>query len=267
MKPTLFISDLHLSASRPAMVGAFERFCAGPAREAIELYVLGDLFDTWAGDEQLSEPLAAGVAAALAGVAAAGTAVAVMRGNRDLLLGERFAAASGARLLPDTIVAGIAGTPTLLLHGDTLCTDDAGYQRYRARVHDPVLQRRFLAHLYGNEPDRWHDDLAGYDRLRAIVNAMTRLRVCTVEGAMDLSFKGEPGEKHAHRIPWFDMPARASATHTIVCGHWSALGLYVGEKVISLDSGCVWGRALTAVRLGDRRLWQVPCPGSGGPEE
>jgi UDP-2,3-diacylglucosamine hydrolase len=145
MKPTLFISDLHLSASRPAMVGAFERFCAGPAREAFELYVLGDLFDTWAGDEQLADPLAAGVAAALARVAAAGTAVAVMRGNRDLLLGERFAAASGARLLPDTIVADIAGTRTLLLHGDTLCTDDAGYQRYRARVHDPVLQRRFLA--------------------------------------------------------------------------------------------------------------------------
>jgi UDP-2,3-diacylglucosamine hydrolase len=145
MKPTLFISDLHLSAARPAMVGAFERFCAGQAREAIGLYVLGDLFDTWAGDEQLSDPMAAGVAAALAGVAAAGTAVAVMRGNRDLLLGERFAAASGARLLPDAIVADVAGTRTLLLHGDTLCTDDAGYQRYRARVHDPALQRRFLA--------------------------------------------------------------------------------------------------------------------------
>jgi UDP-2,3-diacylglucosamine hydrolase len=72
-------------------------------------------------------------------------AVAVMRGNRDLLLGQRFAAAAGARLLPDTIVAPVAGTPTLLLHGDTLCTDDLAYQRYRARVHDPTLQRRFLA--------------------------------------------------------------------------------------------------------------------------
>jgi bis(5'-nucleosyl)-tetraphosphatase (symmetrical) len=136
---------------------------------------------------------------------------------------------------------------------------------------ETVLQgpgwRRFLARLYGNEPAQWDESLAGDDRLRAIVNAMTRLRVCTSEGAMDLTFKGEPGERHANRIPWFDMPARANATHTIVCGHWSALGLYVGEKVLSLDSGCVWGRALTAIRLNDRRLWQAPCRGSAGPEE
>jgi len=145
MKPALFVSDLHLSPARPAMQEAFERFCAGPARGASALWVLGDLFDAWAGDEQLADPLPSRAAAALAAVAAAGTAVAVMRGNRDLLLGERFAAAAGARLLPDAIVAPIAGTPTLLLHGDTLCTDDLAYQRYRARVHDPALQRRFLA--------------------------------------------------------------------------------------------------------------------------
>jgi bis(5'-nucleosyl)-tetraphosphatase (symmetrical) len=127
--------------------------------------------------------------------------------------------------------------------------------------------RRFLSRLYGNEPRRWDEALAGDDRLRAIVNAMTRLRVCTRDGAMDLSFKGEPGELHARRTPWFDMPGRASATHTIVCGHWSALGLHVSENVLSLDSGCVWGRALTAVRLDDRRLWQVPCRGPGGRED
>ena len=145
MKPALFVSDLHLSPARPAMLEAFERFCAGPARGASALWVLGDLFDAWAGDEQLADPLPSRAAAALAAVAATGTAVAVMRGNRDLLLGERFAAAAGARLLPDAIVAPVAGTPTLLLHGDTLCTDDLAYQRYRARVHDPALQRRFLA--------------------------------------------------------------------------------------------------------------------------
>jgi UDP-2,3-diacylglucosamine hydrolase len=148
MKPTLFVSDLHLSAARPAMVAAFARFCAGPAREADALYVLGDLFDTWIGDEQLRDPLAAGVAAALAGVAAAGTVVGVMRGNRDLLLGARFAQAAGATLLPDTLVADIGGTPTLLLHGDTLCTDDLAYQQFRAKVRDPVRQRRFLALPY-----------------------------------------------------------------------------------------------------------------------
>lgn len=135
---------------------------------------------------------------------------------------------------------------------------------------EAVLQgtgwRRFLTHLYGNHPVRWDEALAGDDRLRAIVNAMTRLRVCTRDGAMDLAYKGEPGEKHANRIAWFDMPARASVTHTVVCGHWSALGLNMGDKVLSIDSGCVWGRALTAVRLGDRRLFQASCPGSAGPE-
>ena len=84
---------------------------------------------------------------------------------------------------------------------------------------------------------------------------------------MDLAFKGEPGEHHAHRVPWFDMPGRENATHTIVCGHWSALGLRVSDRVLSLDSGCVWGNSLTAVRLGDRRLWQVPCRGPAGPGE
>jgi len=135
---------------------------------------------------------------------------------------------------------------------------------------ESVLQgpswREFLRKLYGNEPARWDDSLAGDDRLRVIVNAMTRLRVCTAGGAMDLSFKGEPGETHGHHLPWFAMPGRASATHTIVCGHWSAMGLRIEDRLLSLDSGCVWGRALTAVRLGDRRLYQVPCPGAEGPE-
>ncbi len=123
--------------------------------------------------------------------------------------------------------------------------------------------RAFLSRLYGNEPAHWDDALAGQERLRAIVNAMTRLRVCRRDGAMDLAFKGEPGEHAGDRVAWFDMPHRASATHTLVCGHWSALGLRVGENVLSLDSGCVWGRQLTAARLPDRHLWHVPCAGCG----
>ncbi len=145
MPPTLFISDLHLSRERPALVEAFHALLAGPVREAAALYVLGDLFDVWLGDDQLRDPLAAGVAAALSASANAGTRVYLQRGNRDFLLGERFARAAGATLLPDAIVHPLHDTPTLLMHGDQLCTDDLKYQRYRAWWADPAHRRRFLA--------------------------------------------------------------------------------------------------------------------------
>jgi UDP-2,3-diacylglucosamine hydrolase len=148
MRPALFISDLHLSPTRPQLVDAFHAFCRGPARAAAALYVLGDLFDGWIGDDQLREPLAAGVAASLRDVGACGVPVAVMHGNRDLLLGARFGAAAGATLLPAEIVVDLDGTPTLLLHGDELCTDDVSYQRYRALVRDRRRQRWFLALPY-----------------------------------------------------------------------------------------------------------------------
>jgi bis(5'-nucleosyl)-tetraphosphatase (symmetrical) len=120
-------------------------------------------------------------------------------------------------------------------------------------------QREFLAHLYGDLPDRWDEALEGAERLRVIVNAMTRLRVCDRGGAMVLAFKGEPGDAYDKWTPWFDMPGRASSDATIVCGHWSALGVLVREDLACLDSGCVWGRALSALRLEDRRLFQVEC--------
>jgi UDP-2,3-diacylglucosamine hydrolase len=145
MPRTLFISDLHLSPERPELVAAFHDFVRGPARGAVSLYVLGDLFDLWLGDDQLRDTLAAGVASALAELARSGTAVYVQRGNRDFLLGERFATASAATLLPDAVVHDLHGTPTLIMHGDQLCTDDAGYQRFRAWWQDPVHRRRFLA--------------------------------------------------------------------------------------------------------------------------
>ena len=104
MPPTLFVSDLHLSRERPALVEAFQALLAGPARQAAALYVLGDLFDIWLGDDQLRDPLAADVAAALAASANAGVRVYLQHGNRDFLLGERFAQAAGATLLPDAVV-------------------------------------------------------------------------------------------------------------------------------------------------------------------
>lgn len=120
-----------------------------------------------------------------------------------------------------------------------------------------------LRNLYGDEPSRWSDALAGIDRLRVIVNAMTRLRVCDADGTMVLGFKGEPGEASDGWTPWFDVPGRLSADHTVICGHWSALGLYLRPDLLSLDSGCVWGRSLTAIRLEDRHPFEVPCPPPG----
>ncbi len=148
MTPTLFISDLHLSPARPQLVAAFHAFAGGPARSAKALYILGDLFDVWLGDDQLREPLAAGVAASLADLSARGVPVHVQCGNRDFLLGERFAKACRATLMPDIVVHELHGTPTLLMHGDLLCTDDVEYQRFRAYRQDPERRRRFLARSY-----------------------------------------------------------------------------------------------------------------------
>jgi bis(5'-nucleosyl)-tetraphosphatase (symmetrical) len=117
--------------------------------------------------------------------------------------------------------------------------------------------RDFLAHMYGERPDRWDDSLTGWDRLRVIVNAMTRMRFCDRRGRIDLKGKGtrpRPGYRR-----WYE--ARAREERTIVFGHWSQLGLVAQPGVIGIDSGCVWGGALTALRLEDRTLYQVACRG------
>ena len=123
--------------------------------------------------------------------------------------------------------------------------------------------RELLAHMYGDEPSRWSEALRGIDRLRVVINAMTRMRVVDEDGTMALAFKGEPGEAASPWTPWFDVQGRRSADHTVVCGHWSALGLHLRPDLLSLDSGCVWGRSLTAVRLEDRRVFSTPCPAAG----
>jgi UDP-2,3-diacylglucosamine hydrolase len=141
----LFASDLHLCPARPGTVHLFERFLAGPARDATALYLLGDLFEYWAGDDDLADPFNADICAAIRKVGSGGAAIFFLPGNRDFLVGADFCAATGSRLLPEEIVVDIAGTRTLLLHGDTLCTDDADYQRFRALVRDERWQREFLA--------------------------------------------------------------------------------------------------------------------------
>lgn len=145
MKPAHFLSDLHLAAARPATTAAFLAWARGPARDASAVYLLGDLFDQWIGDEGVAELAVAPVCSALADLARAGVPVFVVRGNRDFLLGERFARAAGATLLGERTVVDAGGVPTLVLHGDELCTGDARYQRYRAWNRDPARQRKFLA--------------------------------------------------------------------------------------------------------------------------
>lgn len=121
--------------------------------------------------------------------------------------------------------------------------------------------REFLSRMYGGTPTAWHEALAGWDRLRVIVNAMTRLRFCNAEGEMELRAKGAAAP--AGYRPWFEL--RAAAELPIICGHWSALGLRLADRLAALDSGCVWGGSLTALRLEDRNLFQVTCRGHQRP--
>jgi len=119
----------------------------------------------------------------------------------------------------------------------------------------------FLARMYGNQPDRWDDSLEGIDRLRCIVNALTRMRLCCPDGRMDFLHKeSDKGPEGSSLLPWFDVPGRRTADVTVVFGHWSALGLVLRPNLVGLDSGCVWGGKLTAVCLDDRALLQVDCP-------
>ena len=119
----------------------------------------------------------------------------------------------------------------------------------------------FLREMYGNEPNRWDDSLTGMARLRCIVNALTRMRLCEPDGSMDFKHKeSENGPEGSGLIPWFDLPERKTANVTVVFGHWSALGLVLRPNLVGLDSGCVWGGKLTAVCLDNRALLQVDCP-------
>lgn len=142
---TLFISDLHLDETRPGIIDVFCKFLRGEdAQNADALYILGDLFESWIGDDD-DAPLALTVAEELRALSRQDVPIYFMHGNRDFLLGNTYAERAGMHLLPDPTVINLDGQPTLLMHGDTLCTDDVEYQRFRAMVRDPAWQRKFLA--------------------------------------------------------------------------------------------------------------------------
>ena len=124
----------------------------------------------------------------------------------------------------------------------------------------------FLRVMYGDAPDAWSDLLSGDDRLRAIVNALTRMRFVTPDGRMDFSVKEGAGDAPPGLLPWFDAPGRRSAGTTVVFGHWSTLGLMMRPDLIALDTGCVWGGCLSAVRLDDRTVRQVRCDRARAPD-
>jgi bis(5'-nucleosyl)-tetraphosphatase (symmetrical) len=125
--------------------------------------------------------------------------------------------------------------------------------------------RQLMRQMYGNEPACWQDALSGYDRLRVIINAMTRLRLCSAEGVMEFSHKTGLENIPPGFMPWYDVPGRASLGTPVISGHWAALGLIARRDVLAIDTGCVWGRSLSALRLEDRQILQYDCSGMADP--
>lgn len=160
----IFISDLHLCETHPDTTAAFLAFLQGPARQAKTLWILGDLFEYWLGDDELATPFNAQVADALLDLAKR-TAVRCMVGNRDFLLGSQFAQHCSLEMVSEPIVVEVAGEPTLLLHGDSLCTDDHAYQSFRQMVRNPQWQQQFLT-----QPIEVRRQMAAQARLQSSQN-------------------------------------------------------------------------------------------------
>jgi len=143
-------------------------------------------------------------------------------------------------------------------------TAQACARELEAALRDPHSARALFANMYGDEPSRWSADLRGVERLRFTTNCLTRLRFCRNDGQLELQYKGRLDQAPATLSPWFRAPDRRSRDMRIVCGHWSALGYYEGDGVLSIDTGCVWGASLCAVRLDQREPpVTVPCSSSG----
>jgi len=251
-----------------------------PSRDT--LYVLGDLVNR--GPES---------AAVLRRLMACGDSARCLLGNHDLSL---LAVAHGRRAphrndtMDKVLLAADRGEliewlrwqrmairahGLLLVHGGVLPQWDMAQTLVLAAEVEEVLRGPglvdFLSEMYGNEPDRWDDSLKGMDRLRVVVNALTRLRFCTPEGAMDLKASGGIADAPSGYLPWFDVPGRKTAGTTIAFGHWSTLGFLQRPDIISMDTGCVWGGCLSALRLApagaQHELIQVKCEQAQAPGE
>lgn len=240
---TLFISDLHLESTRPAITTLFLDFLERRARRAEALYILGDLFEAWIGDDDDVEP-GGTVATALRALTDRGIPTYFLHGNRDFLLGERFAAASGIQLLPESWVIELAGERVLLLHGDTLCTDDVEYQVFRAQVRDPAWRARTLA-----LPLTQRRALAG--QLRETSQQATRQKAADITdvnpAAVDQALRAQGVHRLIH-----------GHTHRPAIHHWSLDGQPARRAVLGdwRDQG--------SVLVCDAAGWRLePLPLSG----
>lgn len=224
MNPRLFISDLHLDPSRPRATTAFLAFLGGSARNAEHLYILGDLFEFWIGDDADCAH-AREVQDALADYAGAGHRCSVMRGNRDFLLGRQFARRTGARLLADPAIEAIDGQDVLLMHGDMLCTDDHGYQRYRRIVNNAGVQRLFLA-----LPRSWRTAVGARGRARSRryqasqPAAITDVSATAVDAAFMRHGTSVLIHGHTHRPGIHHLEVGGRPVTRIVLGDWYQQG-------------------------------------------
>lgn len=224
---TLFIADLHLQTQEPAITAGFLRFLHGEARSADALYILGDLFEAWIGDDD-PNPLHREIARAIKSLTDSGVPCYFIHGNRDFLIGRRFANESGMQLLPEEKVLDLYGRRVLIMHGDTLCTDDPGYLAFRAKVHTPWIQKLFLAlplFIRRRIAQRMRDDSKAANssksmkimdvNARAVVEIMEKHRVqWLIHG-------------HTHRPDIHTLTANGEIAHRVVLGAWHTQGSMV----------------------------------------
>ena len=235
----LFISDLHIDATRPEITEQFIEFARAEARSADALYVLGDLFESWVGDDAADAGQCA-VIAEIRSLTAGGVPCFIMHGNRDFLLGPQFCLQSGATLLPDPLIVTLYAEPVLVMHGDALCTDDRAYQRLRATVRDADWQREFLA-----LPVTARRALAGAARVGSQVHtasmeyAITDVNAGSVATALRSAGTATLLHGHTHRPGIHPLEVDGRACTRIVLGDWYSQGSLLrwdssGPELVSL---------------------------------
>jgi UDP-2,3-diacylglucosamine hydrolase len=229
---TLFISDLHLDASRPRIIELFLGFLENEAAKANALYILGDLFEAWIGDDA-EDDVGERVAQGLARLHACGVPCFYIHGNRDFLLGDAYARRARMTLLPDGSVVEIEGNHVLLMHGDTLCTDDAPYQKFRRDTHTPAWQRAFLERPIAERRQFAVQARAESQRYtRSADDAITDVNAEAVAATLRRHSGGRLIHGHTHRPARHDISLDGTPTERIVLGDW-----YEQGSVLRVDDG------------------------------